>query len=88
MRRRVTKDTSPPGHTISTSEPVHAQRGGRDFLVEDERSAERAGKKGGFVRRMSMLREVSVGLWGEGKGEIKEGEQRQYGARRRERDAR
>lgn len=34
---RVTKATSPPGVTISTSAPVQAECGGRDFAVAEAR---------------------------------------------------
>lgn len=37
---RLTKATSPPGVTISTSAPVHAERGGLDFAAADERRSD------------------------------------------------
>ena len=37
---RLTKATSPPGVTISTSAPVQAERGGLDFAAADERRSD------------------------------------------------
>ena len=37
---RLTKATSPPGVTISTSAPVQAERGGLDFAAADDRRSD------------------------------------------------
>ena len=37
---RLTKATSPPGVTISTSAPVQAERGGLDFAAAEERRSD------------------------------------------------